>query len=103
MSVTVATKTDAHIQQDVLKEPQWDPRVDETEVGVSVQHGVVTLSGTVTSWAKRMAAREAAHRVLGVLDVANDIVVKIPGGLGRSDTEIDRNRRARRPTCRSSS
>ena len=88
MSVTTAMKTDARIQQEVLKELDWDPRVEETEVGVSVQHGVVTLSGTVTSWAKRMAAQEAAHRVAGVLDVANDIVVKIPGGLGRSDTEI---------------
>ena len=88
MSVATAVKTDAQIQQDVLKELDWDPRVEETEVGVSVQHGVVTLSGTVTSWAKRMAAQEAAHRVAGVLDVANDIVVKVPGGLGRSDTEI---------------
>lgn len=88
MSVTTAMKTDAQIQGDVLKELDWDPRVEETEVGVSGQHGVVTLSGTVTSWAKRMAAQEAAHRVTGVLDVANDIVVKVPGGLGRSDTEI---------------
>ena len=88
MSVATAIKTDAQIQQDVLKELDWDPRVEETEVGVSVQHGVVTLSGTVTSWAKRMAAQEAAHRVAGVLDVANDIIVKVPGGLGRSDTEI---------------
>ena len=88
MSVATAVKTDAQIQQDVLKELDWDPRVEETEVGVSVQHGVVTLSGTVTSWAKRMAAQEAAHRVAGVLDVANDIIVKVPGGLGRSDTEI---------------
>jgi osmotically-inducible protein OsmY len=88
MSVTMATKTDAQIQQQVLKELVWDPRVEETEVGVSVQHGVVTLSGTVTSWAKRMAAQEAAHRVAGVLDVANDVIVKVPGGFGRSDTEI---------------
>jgi osmotically-inducible protein OsmY len=88
MSVTTATKTDPQIQQQVLKELVWDPRVEETEVGVSVQHGVVTLSGTVTSWAKRMAAQEAAHRVAGVLDVANDVIVKVPGGFGRSDTEI---------------
>lgn len=88
MSMTTPTKTDARIQQDVLKELDWDPRVEETEVGVSVQHGVVALSGTVTSWAKRMAAQEAAHRVAGVLDVVNDIVVKVPGGLGRSDIEI---------------
>jgi osmotically-inducible protein OsmY len=35
-----------------------------------------------------MAAQEAAHRVAGVLDVANDIEVKPAGSLGRTDTEI---------------
>jgi osmotically-inducible protein OsmY len=35
-----------------------------------------------------VAAQEAAHRVVGVLDVANDIQVKVPGGLARTDTEI---------------
>src|SRR6185436_17718548 len=39
-------------------------------------------------WAKRMAAEEAAHRVRGVMDVANDIVVKLPGTPGRTDTEL---------------
>lgn len=88
MSTTTTKKNDVQIQQEVQRELSWDPRVGETEVGVSVQHGVVTLSGTVTSWAKRMAAQEAAHRVNGVLDVANDVTVKLPGGLVRSDTEI---------------
>lgn len=82
------SKTDAQLHHDVLKEFAWDSRVGETQIGVSVQHGVVTLSGTVASWARRMAAQEAAHRVAGVLDVANDITVKPPGGLVRSDTEI---------------
>src|SRR6266849_5061140 len=81
-------KSDTQIQKEVLRELAWDPRVEETEVGVSVHDGVVTLTGTVTSWAKRMAAQEAAHRVAGVLDVANDIQVKPPGSLGRTDTEI---------------
>ncbi|HEU4368353.1 MAG TPA: BON domain-containing protein [Methylomirabilota bacterium] len=81
-------KTDIQIHRDVLEELKWDSRVDETEVGVEVDNGVVTLTGTVTSWAKRIAAEEAAHRVSGVLDVANDIEVKIPGGLTRTDTEI---------------
>jgi osmotically-inducible protein OsmY len=35
-----------------------------------------------------MAAQEAAHRVAGVLDVANDIQVSVPGSVGRTDTEI---------------
>jgi osmotically-inducible protein OsmY len=81
-------KTDAEIQQDVIREFKWDPRVEETEVGVEVDNGVVTLTGTVTGWAKRLAAQEAAHRVFGVLDVANDIAVKVPGSLARTDTEI---------------
>jgi osmotically-inducible protein OsmY len=84
----VATKTDAQIHRDVLEELRWDSRVEETEVGVEVDSGVVTLTGTVTSWAKRQAAQEAAHRVIGVLDVANNIEVKVPGGLARTDTEI---------------
>ena len=81
-------KTDAEIQQAVLKEFKWDPRVEETDVGVEVDQGVVTLTGTVSSYAKRLAAQEASHRVAGVHDVANDIAVKVPGGLARTDTEI---------------
>jgi osmotically-inducible protein OsmY len=81
-------KSDVQIHHDVLEELKWDSRVDETEVGVQVAGGVVTLTGTVTSWAKRSAAQEATRRVIGVLDVANDIKVKLPGGLARTDTEI---------------
>jgi osmotically-inducible protein OsmY len=81
-------KTDTQIHHDVLEELKWDSRIDETEVGVEVDKGVVTLTGTVASWAKRMAAEEAARRVIGVLDIANDIKIKVPGGLTRTDTEI---------------
>ena len=81
-------KSDSQIHHDVLAELKWDSRVDETEVGVQVNGGVVTLTGTVTSWAKRVAAQEAARRVIGVLDVANDTKVKASGGLARTDTEI---------------
>ena len=88
MAQAAMKKTDAQIHHDVLEELKWDSRVDETEVGVQVASGVVTLTGSVTSWAKRVAAQEAAHRVIGVLDVANDIKVKAAGGLARTDTEI---------------
>jgi osmotically-inducible protein OsmY len=81
-------KSDSAIQQDVLRELKWDTRVEETEVGVQVDDGVVTLSGNVSSWAKRVAAQEAAHRVSGVLDVVNDLTIKVPGRGKTSDTEI---------------
>lgn len=81
-------RTDSQIQQAVLRELEWDTRIEAPEVGVEVHEGVVTLTGNVPSWGKRLAAQEAAHRVAGVLDVANDITVKIPGSAGRTDTEI---------------
>jgi osmotically-inducible protein OsmY len=81
-------KDDAQVQQDVLRELKWDTRVKETEVGVSVDKGVVTLTGSVSSYGKKVAAEEAAHRVRGVLDVANDIEVRFANGTGRTDPEI---------------
>jgi osmotically-inducible protein OsmY len=87
--MTVATiKTDRKIQEDVMRELRWDSRVTETEIGIEVDKGVVTLTGTVDSYAKKLAAREAAHRVNAVLDVADDVQVKLPGSLTRTDTEI---------------
>ena len=88
MAQVTVKKTAAEVQQDVIRELKWDTRVEETDVGVEVDNGIITLTGTVGSWGKRIAAEEAAHRVRGVLDVANDIVVKVPGTGGRTDTEI---------------
>jgi osmotically-inducible protein OsmY len=81
-------KIDPDIQQDVLRELAWDTRVSPMEVGVLVKDGVVTLVGTVDSWAKVHAAEQAAHRVSGVFDVANDLAVKLPDDARRTDTEI---------------
>ena len=82
-------RTDAQFQQDVLQELRWDTRVKETDVGVEVDRGIVTLTGTVDSWAARLAAQDAAHRVAGVLDVANDLRVKLPTSTERTDADIE--------------
>jgi osmotically-inducible protein OsmY len=80
--------SDTQIQQAVLRELAWDTRVITAHIGVTVERGVVTLSGTVPTYAERLAAQDAAHRVAGVLDVANDLQVLPPGQLVRSDTAI---------------
>jgi osmotically-inducible protein OsmY len=80
--------TDAEIQRAVLRELERDPRLRPAEVGVEVDEGVVTLTGMVASWAKRLAARAAAHRAAGVLDLADRIEVRPEGSLTRTDTEI---------------
>jgi osmotically-inducible protein OsmY len=79
---------DSELQQRVMDELHWDTRVEVAEIGVGADDGVVTLTGYVDSYAKRVAAENAAHRVPGARDVANDIQVHVPGSLARTDTEI---------------
>lgn len=83
--------SDDSIQHDVLDELKWDPRIDPEEVGVSVHDAIVTLSGFVASYAKKMAAAEAAHRVRGVTAVANDLEVRVPGFAERTDEDLARS------------
>jgi len=88
MTTATATRTDEQIQKDVLNELKWDPRVQSTEIGVAVKDGVVTLTGWVNSYTKKWAAEEIAHRVRGVLAVANDIEVRLPSSAERTDADI---------------
>jgi len=81
-------KTDAQIKRDVQDELIWEPSIDETRIGVSVEDGVVTLSGEVDSYAKKIAAEKAAKRVKGVKAVAEDIIVNYGMEEEKTDTEI---------------
>ncbi|MEK7830326.1 MAG: BON domain-containing protein, partial [Acidobacteriota bacterium] len=81
-------KSDEELQGEVMFQLGWDSRVKQTEVGVTVSKGIVTLTGTVDSYAKKLAAQQAAHRVRGVLDLVNDIEVRVPGTTQTSDADI---------------
>jgi osmotically-inducible protein OsmY len=78
-------RTDENIRADVLEELKWDPRVQSNEIGVAVKDGIVTLTGWVDSYLKKIAAEEAAHRVSSVKAVANNIEVRLPGFAERTD------------------
>ena len=81
-------KTDKQLQEDVIDELRWDPSVKEKEIAVAAKNGVVTLAGSVESYAQKMAAEAAAERVNGVKAVALDLEVKLIGTARRTDTEI---------------
>jgi osmotically-inducible protein OsmY len=86
MTTATSVHTDQEIQTDVLAELRWDHSVQASEIGVAVKDGVVTLTGTVDTYLKKWRAEEAAHRVSGVIAVANDITVRTIGE--RTDTDI---------------
>ena len=81
-------KSDGEIKNQVLRELKWDSRIAWSKIGVEVVKGVVTLTGVVSSYAQKLAAQDAAHRISGVLDVANDVEVKPEGLSVRTDADI---------------
>ena len=83
-------KSDSEIRTQVLRELKWDSRIGWADIGVTVNDGLVTLTGSVRNYSNKLAAQEAAHRIAGVLDVANDIEVTPSAKLGRTDEDIAR-------------
>lgn len=81
-------KSDIQIQKDVIAEMKWDPFLSVSEIGVAVKNGIVTLSGHVDTYAKKIAAEKAAKRVSGVKVVAEDIQVGVSPDYRKTDTEI---------------
>jgi len=82
--------TDKDLKLHVQNALDWEPSLDATDVGVSVDEAVVTLRGNVGTYAERLAAERAALRVFGAKAVANDLEVRLRAGLRR------RTRRSRK-------
>lgn len=82
-------RNDEQIKIDVVDELYWDTRIDASKVTVTVDGGVVTLSGEVPTYADRSWARAAARGIADVVDVIDDMVVSYvsPPALP-SDSEI---------------
>lgn len=81
-------KSDYQIQKDVMEELKWQAFLKASEIGVAVKNGVVTLSGHVDSYSKKLAAENAAKKIAGVKAVAEDIEVGISPIYRRTDAEI---------------
>ena len=83
-------KTNEELQKDVMAEIKWDPQLRDvySRIGVAANDGVVTISGVVDSYSKKIAAEKAAQRVHGVKVVACDVEVKVGSWMVKNDTEI---------------
>jgi osmotically-inducible protein OsmY len=83
-------KTDTETRRDVEAELNWSPDVDQTDIAVKVNGGVVTLTGYVRTFADKYRAEAAVKRVAGVCAIANDLAVRVPLGDVVTDPEIAR-------------
>ncbi len=67
-------KPDWEIKEDVNDELFWSPFVNEDDVNVTVDRGIVTLDGNVETWSERINAEKSAWEG-GAKDVRNDLTV----------------------------
>jgi osmotically-inducible protein OsmY len=88
-TTTVIGTTDEKIRDAVLHQLDWEPDFDSSGVGVTIDDGVATLTGTAASYAEKLAIERAVTRVYGVRGVANDIQVKLRNERNDSDIAHD--------------
>ncbi|MCE3296127.1 MAG: ornithine aminotransferase [Crocinitomicaceae bacterium] len=65
------------LQYDVSEAIRWEPLLKDADIHVSAQDGVVTLTGTVNSYIKKLEAEDAAKRIAGVKAVVDNIEIKL--------------------------
>jgi osmotically-inducible protein OsmY len=91
MSIATAVfgTTDETIRDAVLHHLDWEPDFNSSSVGVTVEDGVATLTGTTDSYADKLGIERAVKRVYGIRGVANDLQVKLSDERGDSDVAHD--------------
>lgn len=81
-------KSNQVLQSDVQNAIKWEPLLHAAEIGVTAQEGVVSLTGMVDSYAKKLEAETAAKKVIGVKALIENIEVKFPSSWTKTNLEV---------------
>jgi osmotically-inducible protein OsmY len=81
-------KTDIQVHKDVVDGLAFEPQIDGRNVAVAVSDGVVTLTGTVPSYAQKYATERLVKRISGVRGIAEELKVELPQSHVRTDADI---------------
>ena len=81
-------KSNEALQKEVQDAIKWEPLLSAAEIGVTAKDGVVTLTGNVDSYTKKVEAETAAKNVAGVKAVAENIKIHFESSFAKNDTEI---------------
>ena len=81
-------KKDTNLQQKVQDALHWDSLLKHSEIGVLAEDGIVTLTGFVDSYAKKLKAEAIVKDIKGVSALVEKIEVKFGGEGAVTDAEI---------------
>jgi hypothetical protein len=80
-------RSDDRVREELCDAMTDDPLLDASEITVTVAHGEVTLTGSVTTRDQKRRAEDVAERISGVKDVTNQLRVAQPGGHAHTATQ----------------
>lgn len=81
-------RSNEDLQKDILDAIKWEPLLHAAEIGVIVKDGIVTLTGEVDSYAKKLEAEMATKNVAGVKAIVEKINIKFGNTDLRDDAHI---------------
>jgi osmotically-inducible protein OsmY len=81
-------KSDFQLQQEVMDQLAWEPKLSDTNINVSSRHGIIILSGLVDTYDKKITAEKAALKIAGVKGVAQELEVIPSKKFKRPDSDI---------------
>ncbi|MCC7296890.1 MAG: BON domain-containing protein [Bacteroidia bacterium] len=81
-------KNNSELQTDVQNAIKWEPLLNAAEIGVTAKDGIVSLTGVVDSYAKKLEAESATKKVIGVRALVENIEVQSPSRWTKTDVEV---------------
>jgi osmotically-inducible protein OsmY len=79
---------DRKLREDVLEALDWEPSVDSSDIGVTVEKDVVTLTGHVPTYLQRDTIGKLVRHVRGVKGLVMKVEVRPASGMGMSDEDV---------------
>ncbi|HVA26551.1 MAG TPA: BON domain-containing protein [Candidatus Baltobacteraceae bacterium] len=76
------------LQEEVIEELAYDPRIAADDIAVTIKEGIVTLRGTVPTFNQKWEAEDAVKRIRGIRGIADELSVDLPSTHVRTDTDI---------------
>ncbi len=86
--------TNEKIKKDVRAELEWGSRLSGSSITTEVNNGIVTLSGYVDSYPKKVSIIKAIEHIENVISVNSFLEVRLPLISYRTDSDIERSVKA---------
>ncbi len=81
-------KNNEDLQKDIQDAIKWEPLLNGVEIGVTAKDGIITLTGIVESYDKKLEVEDVAKNVAGVKAVVEEIKIHSGADAMKDDHEI---------------